>query len=183
MKRLITLVCAAFLVAMAVPAFAHFQMLYTPEMNKMGKLEFKIVFCHPAESGHVMKMDKPEQFFVINKEKKTDLLGTIKPVKWTSAMNQRRGLRNHLQRPRRGLRVRPGSGPVLREGRGHLHPADHQGHHQRRRRATDWDKPVGLKTEWVPYDRPYALYPGMTFRPCSWATASPCPTPRWKSST
>jgi cobalt/nickel transport protein len=175
MKRLITFLTAAMLLATSVPALAHFQMLYTPEMNKMGKLEFKLVFSHPAESGHVMKMDKPQEFYVINKEKKTDLLGTIKPIKWTSATNSDEGFETTFS-------ARGGDYMFV------LVPAPYyekneDSYIQQITKVitngdavpTDWDKPAGLKTEWVPLDRPYALYPGMTFRAVLMGDGKPVP--------
>ncbi|MFZ5812304.1 MAG: DUF4198 domain-containing protein [Thermodesulfobacteriota bacterium] len=175
MKRLIPILASIFLVTMAVPAMAHFQMLYTPEMNKMGKLDFKIVFCHPAESGHVMKMDKPEQFFVINKEKKTDLLGTLKPVKWTSATNNDEGFETTFS-------ARGGDYVFVLVPAPYYEKEEDTYIQQITKVITngdavpsDWDKPAGLKTEWVPYDRPYALYPGMTFRAVLLGDGKPVP--------
>ena len=45
-------------------AQAHFQLLYTPEVNleKAGKLPVKMIFWHPMENGHAMDMGQPEQF-------------------------------------------------------------------------------------------------------------------------
>ena len=58
----------AFLATLALSsqAFAHFQMIYTPEaaMTKGGKIPVVLVFTHPFEAGHTMDMGKPEQFFV-----------------------------------------------------------------------------------------------------------------------
>ena len=73
----------------SVPAFAHFQMIYTPEtiLDKGGTVNMKLVFTHPFEAGHTMEMDKPLEFFVVNKEKKTDLLGSLKPITWKSLEN------------------------------------------------------------------------------------------------
>ncbi len=80
--------------SLTIPAFAHFQMIYTPEcaLEKGGKIDLKLVFTHPFEAGHTMDMGKPEQFFVMrsrgeNEPKKTDLLQTLKPITWTSLTN------------------------------------------------------------------------------------------------
>ena len=38
-----------------------------------------------------MDMETPQEFFVVNKQKKTDLLKTLKPITWTSLENKGRG--------------------------------------------------------------------------------------------
>ena len=70
------------LFAAALPASAHFQMLYTPEtiLDKGGDVPLKLVFTHPFEAGHTMDMETPLEFFVVNKEKRTDLLKTLNPI-------------------------------------------------------------------------------------------------------
>lgn len=56
----------------ALPAFAHFQMVYTSEsaLEKGGDIDLKLVFTHPFEAGHTMKMEQPEAFYVVHKEKR-----------------------------------------------------------------------------------------------------------------
>jgi len=80
--------------ALTSQAFAHFQMVYTPEaaLIKGGKIPVYLVFTHPFEAGHTMDMGTPEQFFVMNSRgentpKKVDLLDKLKPMKWTSLTN------------------------------------------------------------------------------------------------
>ena len=59
MKKFTGIVLLLFLVAMA--SFAHFQMIYTPTSVVEGNsVDFKIVFTHPAESGHTMDIGKNE---------------------------------------------------------------------------------------------------------------------------
>ncbi|WP_320045416.1 DUF4198 domain-containing protein [uncultured Desulfobacter sp.] len=94
MKHIITTISTLAILALTVPAFAHFQMIYTPEsaLNKGGTIPLAIVFTHPFEAGHTMDMGTPEQFFVMrsrgeNTPKKADLLSTLKPIKWTSLTN------------------------------------------------------------------------------------------------
>ncbi|MFH2066851.1 MAG: DUF4198 domain-containing protein [Pseudomonadota bacterium] len=94
MKKGIVLLSVLMLLLAAAQAMAHFQMIYTPEaaMQKGGGIPIVLVFTHPFEAGHTMDMGKPEQFFVVatrgeNEPKKTDLLGTLKPITWTSLTN------------------------------------------------------------------------------------------------
>ncbi len=94
MKKLIVAAAGIAMMVMTVPAFAHFQMIYTPEaaMTKGGTIPLALVFTHPFEAGHTMDMGTPEQFFVVrtrgeNQPKKYDLLPTLKPMTWTSLTN------------------------------------------------------------------------------------------------
>jgi len=74
----------------SVPALAHFQMVYTPEiaLNQGGELDLKLVFTHPFSAGHTMNMGRPEQFYMIHgkedQSEKTDLLDQLTPIEWTS---------------------------------------------------------------------------------------------------
>ena len=94
MKRISILTALVATLALAAPAVAHFQMIYTPQaaMNKGGKIPVALIFTHPFEAGHTMDMGKPEQFFVMksrgeNAPKKIDLLDSLKPITWTSLTN------------------------------------------------------------------------------------------------
>ena len=73
MRKKIVLFAGMMLLAMSLPAMAHFQMIYTPEaaLNKGGKIPLTLVFTHPFEAGHTMDMGKPEQFFVVRSRGKT----------------------------------------------------------------------------------------------------------------
>ena len=53
MKKIVLLSLFA-LFAAALPASAHFQMLYTPQtiLDKGGEVPLKLVFTHPFEAGH-----------------------------------------------------------------------------------------------------------------------------------
>ena len=83
------------ILAFAVPAFAHFQMVYTPEIavNKGAETQFKLVFTHPFEAGHTMNMGEPEEFYMLHqkgeegKTKKVDLKPYLKPITWKSLTN------------------------------------------------------------------------------------------------
>ena len=175
MKKIVSLLSLALLLATAAPAMAHFQMLYTPEMTKMGKMDMKLVFTHPAESGHVMKMDKPEAFYSIHKGKKKDLLSTLKPIKWTSASNSAEGFETTVK-------TRGGDYVFVLIPSPYYEASEDIYIQQITKMITngdgvpsDWDAPAGLKTEFVPYDRPYALYPGMTFRAVLLSDGKPVP--------
>lgn len=86
----------SFFVSMsAVAAFAHFQMVYTPKSvvdEGEKSVDFKVVFTHPAESGHTMDIGKDEagnvkgmkNFFVVHKGEKTDCVKDLKPITFST---------------------------------------------------------------------------------------------------
>jgi len=99
MKRLVSLLSLVMLFAFSVPAYAHFQMVYSPDsVPKSKKLNLKLVFTHPFEAGHTMDIGKDEKgkihppiaFGEMHKEKKKDLLNTLKPINFTSLTNSGR---------------------------------------------------------------------------------------------
>lgn len=85
-----------FLVSMsAAAAFAHFQMIYTPESvidEGTKSVDFKVVFTHPAESGHTMDIGKDEagdvkgmkNFFVLHEGEKSDCVADLKPITFST---------------------------------------------------------------------------------------------------
>ena len=64
MKKL--LLAAATAAMMPVLAQAHFLLEYTEEtmIAHPGEIPVKLVFWHPLEAGHVMALEKPEEFYV-----------------------------------------------------------------------------------------------------------------------
>ena len=163
---------------LAAPAMAHFQMIYTPEsaLAKAESIDLKLVFTHPFEAGHTMDMGQPEQFFVVRKEKKTNLLATLKPVTWTSLTNS--GAAYETAYKLRGM----GDNIFC------LVPApyfekEEDSYIQQITKVivntggfpTDWDAPVGLPTEILPLDKPYALWTGNVFRGVVLSDGKPVP--------
>ncbi len=97
MKKIVFVLLGLFVLALSVPAFAHFQMLYTPEiaLEKGGQLNFKIVWTHPFADEHTMEMTTPAAFYVLSqrgegKVKKKDLKDKLKPINWTGKANSAR---------------------------------------------------------------------------------------------
>ena len=168
MKFLQSALAAAALSAAALvtPAQAHFQLIYTPEVNveKGGEVPLLLAFWHPFDSGHAMDMGNPEQFFVVHKGKKTDLMGKIKPIKFKGAENTSAAY---------GAKV-----PVRRLGDYifALVPAPYYEESediyiQQLTKSfvnvggvpSGWDKPIGLATEIVPLNKPTSIMTGSTF--------------------
>ena len=87
MNRFVLAAAALFLGAS--PAMAHFQLVYTPNVNleKPGDIPFKLIFWHPFENGHAMDMGTPAEFYYVLRGKRTDLMGLLKPITFHGAGN------------------------------------------------------------------------------------------------
>jgi len=167
MKRAVTLMTVLMILALSAPAMAHFQMVYTPEaaLPKAKTIDLKLVFTHPFEAGHTMDMGKPEQFFVVRKEKKKDLLATLKPITWTSLTNQ--GAAYETTYKLRGM----GDNVFCLVPSPYMEKEEDVYIQQITKVVintggfpTDWDAEIGLPAEIVPLDKPYALWTGNVFR-------------------
>jgi len=144
-------------------AYAHFGVVIPSEdivtKDSPKKLTLKVEFIHPFE-GHYMQMDRPKAFGVLAGGQKTDLLGSLKPVKvhgfdtWTA-----------------GYRIkRPGDHIFYVEPAPYWEPAEdcYIVHYTKvvvgaLGLEDAWDTPVGLKTEIIPLTRPYGLWTGNVF--------------------
>ncbi len=170
-KILLTLV----LTLLAGSAFAHFQMLYTPEsaLSKGATIELREVFTHPFADEHTMDMGLQhdtktlapvEDFYVISKDKKTDLLGTLKPVSWKGHHNSGSAYQSQYKARRMGDHLF-----VLQPAP--YYEANEDIYIQQITKMivnvagapTDWDKELGLKAEIVPLTKPYSIWTGSTF--------------------
>ncbi len=178
MKKRILWVAAVLFLAMSVPAMAHFQMIYTPEaaLEKAESIDLKLVFTHPFEAGHTMDMGTPEAFYVIRKGKKTDLIGKLNPITWTSLTNsgaayeathKLRGMGDNVfclvpapyLEKEEGIYIQQITKMVVNTGGF----------------PTDWDAEIGLKAEIVALDKPYALWTGNVFRGIVKSAGKPIP--------
>ena len=166
-KFMMTAVCVLTVIVFTAPAFAHFQMVYTPEMamKNGGKIDLKIVFTHPFDAGHTMKMGTNEAFFSIHKGKKTDLLSTLKPITWTSLTNSGSAWETSMKLRGMGdwvLCLKPA--PYLEEQEGAYIQQITKTVLNVGGLPTDWDAEVGLEAEIVPLNIPYAMLTGNVFR-------------------
>lgn len=151
----------------AVPAYSHFQMIYTPEsaLEKASEIELKLVFTHPFEAGHTMDMKKPFEFFVLKKGRKTDLMSTLKPITWKSLTNSGKAYESKVKLKGMGDNVFC----LVPEP---YYEKEEEIYIQQVTKMlvntsgfpTDWDSETGLETEIVPLDKPYALWTGNVFR-------------------
>jgi cobalt/nickel transport protein len=173
-----TLLAALMVLCFSAPAYAHFQMIYTPEAAKIrgGELDLKLIFTHPFEAGHTMDMDKPEQFFMVHKGKKTDLMGKLKEISWASLTNSGKAWEAKVKARRMGdyvfcLVPQP------------YYESEEGAYIQQITKVvvnnaglpTDWDAQVGLPAEIVPLDKPYALWTGNVFRGVVLGDGKPVP--------
>lgn len=176
MKKTVLLAALAVL-SFAFPAFAHFQMVYTPEplLEKGAEIDLKLVFTHPFEAGHTMAMGQPEEFFVVNKERRTDLLKTLSPIMWAGenmakayeAKYAVRGMGDYVfclvpapyYEKLEDAYIQQITKMIVNNGG----------------LPTDWDAEIGLKAEIVPLDKPYALWTGNVFRGIVKGNGEPIP--------
>ena len=167
MKRFIFMLTGLIMLGVAMPALAHFQMIYTPEsaLGKAEKIDLKLVFTHPFEAGHTMDMGKPEQFFVVRKGKKQDLLGSLKPITWTSLTNSGSAYETSFKLRGMGDNIFclvPS--PYLEEEEDCYIQQITKMIVNTAGFPTDWDSETGLPAEIIPLDKPYALWTGNVFR-------------------
>ena len=178
MKKLFAVVATTLFVAVAAPAFAHFQMIYTPEsaLDKGGEIPLKLVFTHPFEAGHTMDMGTPEEFYVVRKEKKIDLKDTLKPITWKSLTNSGKAYESSYKLRGMGDNVFVLVPAPYFEGEEDIYIQQitkmvvNTGGF-----PTDWDAQLGLPAEIVALDKPYALWTGNVFRGVVMGGGKPVP--------
>jgi len=159
-------------------ANAHFQMLYTPDLlhAKSGPITFKMPFTHPAASGHVMPIAPLEAFYMVKKGKKTDLMNTLSPIEWQSAVDK--GDAFQAKTRLRGL----GDYVFIAQPAPYLE-AEEDVYIQQITKTivnvgglpTDWNHDLGLTAEIVPLVKPYAIYEGGIFSAVVKSKGKPVP--------
>ncbi|MGC9420034.1 MAG: DUF4198 domain-containing protein [Rhodovulum sp.] len=164
MKRLFA--CAALAVCAAAPAFAHFQLIYSPEPNleRPGDVPLKLVFWHPMENGHAMDMGEPLDLFYIFKGVKNDIGESLAPITFTGAQNTAAAFEATLPVKRNGDYI-VGLVPAP------YYEASEDIYIQQITKVffnkggvpTGWNEPVGLPTEIVPLNKPTNVIAGSTF--------------------
>lgn len=176
----------AVLVGLASTAFAHFQMLYTPEsaLNEGSTIPIKIVFTHPFADEHTMDMGLQEDksridlndFFVIHKEKKTDLKSTLKEIKFKGNSNEGIGYSTEYKARSMGdyiFVVTPA--PYYEANEGAYIQQITKTIVNVAGAPTDWDAELGLKAEIVPLNKPYSIWTGSTFTGIVKSNGKPVP--------
>jgi cobalt/nickel transport protein len=175
-KRLF--VAAAAAVMMAVPAEAHFQLLYTPEVNieKPAELPFKLIFWHPLENGHAMDMGTPEDFYYLHKGNKKSLLDQIKPITFHGAHNDSKAYEASVKIRRNGdyiFALTPS--PYYEKSEDIFIQQITKAFVNKGGVPTGWNEPIGLPTEIVPLNKPTNVIAGSTFSGILLSDGNPVP--------
>ncbi|MGL6258033.1 DUF4198 domain-containing protein [Vibrio sp. WXL210] len=157
---------------------AHFQLLYTPEsqLEKPATIDMKLVFGHPMDNGHVMDMAQPEEFFVLFKEDKIDLLKDLKKITWTGHDNKADAYQVEYKIRRNGdyiFALVPA--PYYEEGEDIYIQQITKRYINKGSLPTGWEEPLGLKTEIVPLVKPYQVFTGSTFTGQVLSNGEPAP--------
>lgn len=152
--------------ALSAPSQAHFQLVYTPEVNleKAADVPFKLIFWHPFENGHVMDMGQPEEFYYIHKGKKKDLMGTLKPITFQGKDNAAAAYEAIVPMKRTGDYIFAITPAPYYEGSEDIYIQQiTKSYVNRGGIPGDWHKPLGLPTEIVPLNKPTNILAGSTF--------------------
>ncbi|MBY6201069.1 DUF4198 domain-containing protein [Maritalea mobilis] len=164
MKRLLTATVAT--LALAMPASAHFQLIFNPEANPTAPAEMPLhlIFWHPFENGHAMDMGTPEELFYVFRGERIDISDSLTPMTFTGAHNSATGFEATLPVRRNGdYTVVLVPEPYFEESEGIYIQQLTTVYFNKGGIPTDWNEPVGLPTEFVPLNRPYNVIAGSTF--------------------
>ena len=149
-----------------IAAWAHFQLIYTPEVNltKAGDLPVKLVFWHPFENGHVMDMGEPLEFYAVNRGKRIDLMGSLTPITFQGADNSAAAYDATVPVKRSGDYVLVAvPAPYYEESEDIYIQQIAKSYLNLNEIPTDWMEPQGLATEILPLNRPTNIVAGSTF--------------------
>ena len=165
-KRIFGLVVFVGTLLNVTPASAHFQLLYTPNVNvnKAGEIPFKIIFWHPFDNGYVMEMGMVEEFYVLNRGQKTDLKQTLKPFHFQGMSNGATAFDATARIKRNGdyIFVLIPS-PYYEEAEDIFIQQITKSYVNKATVPTGWETPVGLPVEIVPLNKPTNIMAGSTF--------------------
>lgn len=178
MRKTLTLGLLAGSLFMSKAALAHFQLIYTPEINinKSGDVPLKLIFWHPMENGHVMKMEQPQEFYSVFRGQKTDLSSSLKPFTFKGRENSNEAYEGSVNLKRNGdyaLVVVPT--PYYEENEDIYIQQISKTYINKGDIPSDWNTPLGLKTEIVPLNKPYGVLAGSTFSGVVLADGKPVP--------
>ncbi|RXJ68899.1 nickel transporter [Halarcobacter ebronensis] len=146
--------------------FAHFQLIYTQEsaLKNGKKIELKEVFTHPFTDEYTMDMEGVEEFYVVNKGKKTDLIKTLEPITFQGNNDKGKAYSSKYKASRMGdhlfvLVPKPYYDKISDEyiqqyTKMVLNVAGP---------PSDWDTELKLDAEIVPLTKPYAIWTNSNF--------------------
>ena len=163
-KTVLATVAATTLLASS--AYAHFQMVYTPNtaLTKGQTVDFKHVFTHPFSDEHTMDMVGVEEFYVIHKEQKTDLKADLKPITFKGNENSGKGYESSYKARKMGDHVFVMTPtPYFEKNEGIYIQQITKTIINVAGAPSGWDDELGLKAEIVPLTKPYAIWEGGSF--------------------
>jgi cobalt/nickel transport protein len=169
-----------------VPVSGHFQLLYTvdPALNAGRATNLLLLFTHPSHGGPNMAMGKPEALYVVSQRGdadpvKTDLSQYLKPVMWSGEQGDTPAYEASM--PAAVTRSLGDYVFVLQPS-----PYYEKGEDKYIQQFTkmimnvggvpgNWAEPVGLPTEILPLNKPYANWTGSVFRGVVLSEGKPAP--------
>jgi cobalt/nickel transport protein len=174
-RRFIMLLTTVCVLTVVSSAFAHFMMVYTPEiaLEQGGDLDVRILFTHPATAGHMMDMGGIEEFYVMFQRgdsavKKIDLKGYLKEIEWANPHAKAPGFAGVI--PKKVVRSMGDYVFVMKPG--YYFEKEEGAYMQQITKLVmnvggvpgNWGAPVGLPCEIVPLIKPYGLWTGNVFK-------------------
>jgi len=166
LKTVLTAAALAAALLNPTAATAHFLLEYTPSpmIEAPGDVPVKLIFWHPMEQGHVMDIEKPEEFFVLHNGEKTDLTDTLEEITFNGGENEGKAFQASVPVRRSGDYVMVTvPQPYYEDSEDIFIQQFTKAFLNRNQLPTDWQNPVGLLTEIVPLNKPYNIITGSTF--------------------
>lgn len=157
---------AAALLLAATSAQAHFQLVYTPDVNieRPGEVPFRLIFWHPMDNGHAMDMGAPEAFYMMFRGERTDLLDQLEPITFKGAENEAKAFAATATVRRNGDYVFVLEPAPYYEGSEDIYIQQlTKSYINKGGLPTGWQEPLGLATEIVPLNKPTNVLAGSTF--------------------
>jgi len=185
MKKLF--MTALVLAIVATAAFAHFQMIYTPDTyldeNESSRIDLELIFTHPGGGTHdliseplSMHMAQPNKFGVWNKGEFSDLTDQLKKYEFVHGERKADSYKTTYRCRGMGdfmFTLEPG--PYWEASEGIYITQYTKTIVNRAGLPTDWSEPTGMKAEVVPLNWPLNLYAGSTFRGIIMMDGKPVP--------
>jgi cobalt/nickel transport protein len=185
--KAIRFAAAALAVGLSGTAAAHFQMLYTAEtaLTAAQATHLVMVFTHPAHGGPSMDMAEPSAFYMLAQRGddaepvRTNLAEHLQAIEWLGSEHTSRAYEAKL--PRQATRSLGDYVFVLEAGP--YYEANEDKYIQQLTKTLiniggvpgNWAAPVGLPTEILPLDKPYANWTGGVFRGVVLSGGEPVP--------
>ncbi len=181
------LMAAMVLVLVATATFAHFQMIYTPDVfiaeDEGSKIDLELIWTHPGGGTHdsipeplSMNMAEPKQFGVWNKGNFTDLTDQLEKFDFIHGDRTATSYRmNYRLRGMGDFMFTLQPGPYFEAAEDIYITQCSKIIVNRAGLPTDWAEETGMLAEVVPLVWPMNLYEGSTFRGIIMMNGKPVP--------